>query len=165
MKMNKKSSPILGILISVVFVAVGIGMSIFAINTIKKYNEKNKTYIEVTAIGVDYDYDDDNAASLIVEYTVNGVKYRKASNLYTKPAKPLGKEVKIKYNPKNPNDIIWKNDSTNIVLPIAAGIFVLIGVVGISVSIKEMFTSRDEEILEDTEDSLYLNDNENNINN
>ena len=42
--------------------------------------------------------------------------------------KSIGTEVSIKYNPNDPQDIIWTSDSANIILPIVGIAFTLIGI-------------------------------------
>lgn len=42
--------------------------------------------------------------------------------------KDLGTRVGIKYYPKNPDDIIWEKDGTNILLPIISFAFFVSGV-------------------------------------
>jgi len=83
-------------------------------------------------------YDDDGLQAIIVEYTVDGQSYRKTSNSYSNMPKSMGTEVDLKYNPANPKDAIWVNDSTNIVMPLAGGLFTLVGVVVIVIATKKM---------------------------
>ena len=52
--------------------------------------------------------------------------------------KQKGTQVKVKYNTNDPSDAIWANDSTNIVLPIAGGVFTLIGIIIVATSLKKM---------------------------
>ena len=125
----KELKPGQGIIFGILFTLIGIGLLFYSFTTIKNYNEKNKTYKEATSVVVDYDRNDEGLEAIIVEYTVNGQKYRKTSNTYSNVAKSIGTEVKIKYNPNNPGDAIWENDSTNIVMPIAGGIFTIIGII------------------------------------
>ena len=66
--------------------------------------------------------------AIIVEYIVDGRKYRKESDKFSTITKLIGDKVMIKYNPKNPSDSIWKNDSSNIIIPIVGGLFVIAGI-------------------------------------
>ena len=65
----------------------------------------------------------------IVEYEVDGRKYRKESNDYSTVYRSIGDQVLIQYNPNNPSDAIWKNDNGNIIVPIVAGLFVIAGII------------------------------------
>ena len=100
-----------GILFGILFVVVGVALLIYAVKTISSYNEKNETYQEIIGRVVDYDYD----------------TYRKISNEYSDNPRTIGSEVSLKYNPDNPEDAIWTNDSTNVVLPVFGGLFTLVG--------------------------------------
>ena len=122
-----------GLIIGIVVLIIGIGLGIFSYFNIKSYNEKDKTYKEAEAVIVDYNYeiDTDNGDELraiIVEYEVDGRKYRKESDSYSTITKSIGDKVMVKYNPNNPSEAIWKSDSSNIIVPIVSGLFVLVGI-------------------------------------
>ena len=140
---TKQIRPWHEILFGLVFALVGIGLLVYSISTIKSYNEKNKTYTETTSVVVDYARDDEGLEAIIVEYTVNGKAYRKQSNSYSNIPKSIGTQVKVKYNPNDPNDAIWVNDSANIVLPLAGGLFALVGIIVVIISVKKMKSERD----------------------
>lgn len=122
-----------GLIIGIVALLVGIGLGIFSYFNIKSYNEKDKTYKDTEAVIVDYNYeiDTDNGDELraiIVEYEVDGRKYRKESDSYSTITKSIGDKVMVKYNPNNPSEAIWKSDSSNIIVPIVSGLFVIVGI-------------------------------------
>lgn len=116
-----------GILFGVLFIVVGVALLIYAVKTISSYNEKSQTYQEVIGYVIDYDYNNDGLRSIIVEYQVNGKTYKKISNEYSDNPRTIGSEITLKYNPNNPVDAIWINDSTNVILPVFGGIFSLAG--------------------------------------
>ena len=124
---SKPMKPWQGILFGLIFVIIGIAVLIFAVSSIKTYNEKNKTFVEITSRVVDYKYDDEGLQAIVVEYVVDGQTYQKISNTYSNMPKSIGTEVSIKYNPNNPRDAIWTTDSTNIILPIFGAVFTLVG--------------------------------------
>ena len=126
------------LIMGLIFTTAGIIMIFFSISTIKTYNEKNEKYIETNATVVDYAYDNDGLQAIIVEYSVNRQKYRKQSNSYSNMPKSIGTEVSIKYNPNNPQDAIWTNDSTNIILPILASIFTIVGIIIVIKALKDL---------------------------
>ena len=119
------------IILLVVTVLIGIGLSIFSIINIRAYNEKNKTYIEATATVVDYEYDRDEEgrelATIIVEYKVDRNTYKLKDKSSTTNPQALGSKVKIKYNPSNPSDAIFSNDNTYIITLVVGIIFALVG--------------------------------------
>lgn len=140
---TKPMKPWQGILFGLIFAVIGIGLLLFSVSTIKNYNQKNKTYTETTSVVVDYAYDDEGLEAIIVEYTVNGKAYRKQSNSYSNMPKSKGTQVKVKYNPNDPSDAIWVNDSTNIVLPLVGGLFALVGIIIVVSSVKKMKSEKD----------------------
>lgn len=123
-------------LIGIIFLLIGIGLFVFFFFTIQTYNEKNKSYIEITSEVTDYQYNDQGLKAEIFEYIVDGKTYHKISNSYSNTEKPIGSKVQIKYNPKDPRDAIFKHDSTNVIVPIMGGLFTLFGCFDIMISIK-----------------------------
>lgn len=144
------------ILFGLIFVVVGIVLLYFAISSIKTYNEKSKTFIEITSTIVDYKYNDEGLQAIVVEYVVDGETYQKISNTYTNMPKSIGTEVPIKYNPNNPKDAIWVSDSNNIVLPIAGVAFTLVGIFFIVLTVKN---EKKKKIIEEQTNELYTNTN------
>ena len=144
------------ILFGLIFVVVGIVLLYFAISSIKTYNEKSKTFIEITSTIVDYKYNDEGLQAIVVEYVVDGETYQKISNTYTNMPKSIGTEVPIKYNPNNPKDAIWVSDSNNIVLPIAGVAFTLLGIFFIVLTVKN---EKKKKTIEEQTNELYTNTN------
>mgnify|MGYP004526529891 CR=1 FL=1 len=144
------------ILFGLIFVVVGIVLLYFAISSIKTYNEKSKTFIEITSTIVDYKYNDEGLQAIVVEYVVDGETYQKISNTYTNMPKSIGTEVPIKYNPNNPKDAIWVSDSNNIVLPIAGVAFTLVGIFFIVLTVKN---GKKQKTIEEQTNELYTNTN------
>jgi len=155
---TKALKPWQEILLGLIFMVAGIGLLFFAVSTIKTYNEKKSTFIETTSKVVDYKYNNEGLQAIIVEYIVDGQNYQKISNSYSNMPKRIGTEVSIKYNPENPGDAIWSNDSTNIVMPIAGALF---NIVGIALIISSIKNSKKQKLLEDPfveqENGLYSN--------
>lgn len=150
----KPRKPWQRILFGLIFAVVGIGLLLFSVSTIKTYNEKNKTFTETTSVVVDYAYNDEGLEAIIVEYTVGGKAYRKQSNSYSNMPKLKGTQVKVKYNPNDPSDAIWVNDSTNIVLPLVGGLFALVGIIIVVSSFKKMKSIKDTPAVEQS-NGLY----------
>lgn len=116
-----------GILFGAIFAIIGAALLWFAVSTIKTYNEKSEIFKPAIATVVDYNQNSEGLQAIVVEYEVGGETYRKASNSYSNMPKSIGSTVEIKYNPLNPKDAIWVNDSTNIIMPLVGGLFVLVG--------------------------------------
>lgn len=145
---NIQSKPIKswqGILIGLIFLFAGISLLIYSIFTINTYNEKNATFVETTATVVDYNYDSEGLKAIVVEYTVNGETYKKASTTYSNNSKSIGTEVSIKYNPNNPKDAIWTIDSTNIIMPIFSIAFIFFGSIILFINFKTIKKNKEIE--------------------
>lgn len=126
---NRTMKPLYGILFGSVFAIMGIVFLVNSLSTIKTYNEKDKIYTETDSVVVDYDYNAEGSKAIIVEYTVDGQSYRQQSYSYSSSPAPQGSRVKIKYNPNNPEDIIWASDSKTIMFPIVGAAFTVVGIV------------------------------------
>lgn len=133
----KEMKPWQAVLFGLIFIVVGAGLLFFSIKTINEYKEKDAKFIETTSKVVAYDRNSDDLEAIIVEYVVDGQTYTMTSNTYSTNPKDIGESVSIKYNPEDPSDAIWTNDSTNIVLPIASVVFMLAGVVIIVTGVKK----------------------------
>lgn len=122
-----------GLILAIVFFIVGCCLLIYSVKTINDYNEKSKTYIDVVGYVVDYEYDEplnsNSLAAEIVEYEIDGKTYKVTSNTSSNTPRSRGSEVKLKYNPDNPNDVIWVNDSFNYILPIVGTVFTVLGII------------------------------------
>ena len=111
-------------LIIFIVLTAGIGTGVLV------YNEnKAKGFVRVDAVVVDYkekyDYDDDQwMYSEIVEYVVDGVKYRAANSVWTNMPKSRGKEIEVAYNPDNPSQCVFVKSQNifSLVLFIMSGI-------------------------------------------
>ncbi len=143
-----------GIIFGLIFAVVGIWILLVSISSIKSYYQKNKTYTEITSVVVDYANNDEGLKAIIVEYIVDGKTYRQQSTLYSSMPKSIGTQVKVKYNPNNPSEAIWVNDSTNIVLPLVGGLFALIGIIFVVNSLKQVKGGKDVPIIQQS-NGLY----------
>ena len=119
--------PIEAVIFGLVFTLCGVALLFYSFQTIKDYKEKDAKYIEVSAEVVDYKENSEGLLAIIAEYEVDGQKYSKTGSTFSNSPKSIGSRVSVKYNPKNPKDSIWKNDSTNLVLPLVSTGFTLVG--------------------------------------
>lgn len=114
-------------------IIVGLGICIYSALVIPGKIEKEKTYVETTAVVVDYEmctFDDGTTGnSYIAEYQVDRDKYRIKSSSCATINKSIGSEVKVKYNPKDPSIAVFTNDISNYIIPLIGVIFVICGVV------------------------------------
>ena len=157
------------VFMGLIFAIIGIALLCFSVLLIKTYNEKNETFIETTSKVVDYKYNDEGLQAIIVEYVVDGQTYYKISNSYSNMPKSIGTKVLIKYNPYNPQDIIWTMDSINIILPIVGVAFTLAGVIVVIFSIKnrkkqKLLDEQQMNNLNQPSSNIDLNNQNNNIN-
>ncbi len=111
----------------------GLIICIYSVKVIPNKIKEEKTYIETTAIVVDYEtceFDDGNTGeSYVVEYKIDRDSFRLTSNSCATIPKKLGKEVKIKYDPNDPSKAIFANDIGNYLIPVAGVIFLICGVI------------------------------------
>jgi len=124
-------------MISLIFIIVGIITLVLSIKHIKNYIEKSQTFVEIISEVINYDYESNDTKAIIVEYTVKGKTYQNKSTTYTNIPPNIGTKMSIKYNPKNPQDIIWKLDTTNIIEPIIGILFTITGIIGLTNKIKK----------------------------
>lgn len=118
------------------FIAVGcafifLGYKVFmhGYDHMEELKNKNSNYVDVMATIVGHNENNKRMQAVIVEYEVNGVKYKKISDVYTNNYQEVGTQVKIKYNPSNPDEVIWKDDisKNDIVIMAAGGVIMFFG--------------------------------------
>ena len=125
---NKKTSPIATIIFGILFVCAGLYVGKMSLDKVKEFNNKTDTFVEINSKVVGHTKNNDGKEAVIVEYTVDGVRYKEQSNKYSNDYVEIGTEVKIKYNPNNPQEVIWGNEkSDNMIFTIASGILVVFG--------------------------------------
>jgi len=121
------------LLFALPFLLFGIFMMIFSINMIVDTKQKSEIYVETQGIVVDhrynYDSDGDDTTSIVVEYTVDGKKYRKTSSLGTSNPKPIGTSVPIEYDPNNPSEALLEEDASNLLLICLSLLFTSVGAI------------------------------------
>ena len=113
-----------------IFFAIGIILLILGYKLNIDYKEKSNKYIETEGIVVDYKYGtgkSKNTKAIIVEYYVDDIKYRKTSNIYTSNPKKIGSTEIVKYDPKNPKNMIFEKDMDSFILYLIGGIFSGVG--------------------------------------
>lgn len=121
-----------------VFAGIGIWLLIYSMSNISDYADKNKSYVDADSVVVDYKYDYDGLKAIIVEYVVNGKRYTKTSDSYSSSPKNKGEVVKIKYNPNNPSDAIWRYDETNILFPLFSVVSIVVGAIFAGTSLRNL---------------------------
>lgn len=117
-------------IIGIILIIIGIGISYYSIGIIKQANEKQKTYIETTAVVVGYedcDLEDSIGQSFIAEYKVDRNTYRIKENACSNTPRGLNSEVKIKYNPNDPNDAVFSNDISHYIITLVGIVFIISG--------------------------------------
>ncbi len=119
--MRVNSGPLnrlLTILLPILLVGGGIALIVLGIQNISK----NKTYTETTAViteMIDQSYYDEGTRvaqyDIQVQFTVDGKTVTAKLDEY-RSGFQVGKEVKIKYNPDNPTDIVASGSLSSILL-------------------------------------------------
>ena len=119
MKETKKSTMII---VGLVMSVIGIALLIWGGFSLSSFLKKKNTYIETVGIVVDYEisggydsdpydeyYDEDIMYAPIVEYVVDGKVYETVHHVSSgRPEYFIGQKVTLKYNPNNPEDVIFK---------------------------------------------------------
>lgn len=105
---------------AVFFILFGATLLAISIKEINTYSYKNNNYIRTEAKVIKHTYKNGKVDSSILEYVVGEDHYTTSSNNRLDCIKSYGSVVNIKYNPNNPEEIVFSDRSINIVLPITA---------------------------------------------
>lgn len=110
--MKKNKMVTFRIIIILIFI---IGLAITSSSTIVIFNNyrKSKKFTPITATVVDYDKKENGLRAIIIEYNLNEKYYQLTSKHYTSKPEKRDSEIKIKYNPENPSEIIWIDNNHN----------------------------------------------------
>lgn len=108
----------------------GIGVFFVARNYKKVYFSG---FEETTGTLVDYKTHThmdsyDNTYSKIIEFEVDGKRYRHVQKASSNIRSKIGKQIKIRYNPEDPTDNVMKHEFTG-------WVFIIVGIVFISFGI------------------------------
>lgn len=142
----KKIGLFISMLLGVIFIIIGFYIINNGLNDLKNDKDKYKDYIEINATIVGHDENSKRLQAIIVEYIINGKKYRKTSDKYTDEYKKINTTVRIKYNPANPEEVIWEEEinKDNIIFTIIGGVFIFLGASCVVSSFLNIF--KDEQI-------------------
>ena len=122
----KKNKMVTIHLIALLFLLVGLAVTTASIVLLVSYNQKSKIYKPTTAVVVDHKEKSNGLKAIIIEYNIKDKYYRLTSKHYDKKPEAIDAKVKIKYNPKNHNEIIWVDNNHNHKY-LMAGIILLLG--------------------------------------
>lgn len=122
----KKNKMVTIHLIALLFLLVGLAVTTASVVLLVSYNQKSKIYKPTTAVVVDHKEKSNGLKAIIIEYNIKDKYYRLTSNHYDKKPEAIDSKVKIKYNPKNHNEIIWVDNNHNHKY-LMAGIILLAG--------------------------------------
>ena len=125
-------SPWLLLVMGLAFFGIGIVLLINSPAEVKKQQEKVDTYIKtignVDDVDSEYDsLDEEYEYEYTVSYEVDGKVYY--AHLQTKTDKySTGDDIEVRYNPKNPRQVIWDASATSVYgAPIMGGMFTVLG--------------------------------------
>ena len=118
------------IVVGCAFIFLGYKVFMHGYDHMKELKDKNSNYVETMATIVGHNENNKRLQAVIVEYNVNGVKYKGTSDIYSANYQEVGTQVKIKYNPSNPEEVIWREDisKNDIVIMGAGGAIALFGI-------------------------------------
>ncbi|MBQ6546918.1 MAG: DUF3592 domain-containing protein [Bacilli bacterium] len=109
------------------FIIIGTVLLVISFKDLSTFYHKNNSYISTEAHVIKHTYDNGKISSVILEYTVGENKYTVYSNNKTDYIKSYGSIINVKYNPKNPEDVVFPNRGFNIVIPVASLVLLSIG--------------------------------------
>ena len=133
----------LTVLIGLILTISGIAALVLGGFLLAEKIEKEKTFVSTTGIVVSYDteggYDDDLYDGYfyenieyapIVEYVVGGKVYQTVHNVYSSnPEYYIGQRVSLKYNPNDPEDVIFKYNNGYWIIFLVGVVFAGCGIV------------------------------------
>lgn len=122
----KKNKMVTIQIIALLFLLVGLAVTTASTVLLISYNQKSKTYKATTAVVVDHKEKSNGLKAIIIEYNIKEKYYRLTSKHYDKKPEDIDSKIKIKYNPKNHNEIIWVDNNQNYKY-LMAGIILLVG--------------------------------------
>ena len=122
----KKNKMVTMHLIALLLLLVGLAVTTASTYVMITNYQKSKEYTETKAIVVAHENKKNGLKAIVVEYNVENKYYRLESKHYTKEPEAEGTEIRIKYNPKKPDDFIWvDNNHTHKYL--ISGLILLVG--------------------------------------
>ena len=120
-------------LFGVIALIIGIGICIYSVSNFKNTEFKKKNYVETTAYVVDFEQceldDNEYGTRYIAEYVVGNKKYRISENGCSSVSVKINSDVKVKYNPDNPNEAIFANDISHYIIPAVGIVFAICGII------------------------------------
>ncbi len=125
------------------FLAFGIALIVATVVFFKDYkHDKANCTEKVKALVVDYEYDppededEEGTYRPVIEYKIDGKTYKKILKNYSK--KPSeGNYITIYYNPNNPEEIFFKENTGLIIAPIGSTVFTIAGIILTCLAIRE----------------------------
>ena len=158
---NRRTYPISSIIIGLILIGAGLFWGKITYDKMKDLEEKEKTYVETTSRVVGHKQNNDGQQAIIVEYTVDGVKYKDESDKYKDEYVEIGTAVKVKYDSTNPERIIWEeNNNDNIIFLIISGVVVFFGLCSVVNGISNCFKKQVVVPIRPLDENRELNDHE-----
>lgn len=109
----KKDKMVTFRIIIVLMFIVGLAITSATAMVIFNNYRKFKIFTPITAKVVDYNKKDNGLKSIIIEYNINEKYYKITSKHYSKKPEKIDSEIRIKYNPEDPSQIIWIDNNHN----------------------------------------------------
>ena len=123
---------------SFVLIVIGVFIAFFYFYKSYDYAQKCQTYAEAQAIVVDHNYDSNNRIiSTVIEYEVDGKKYRSTYNFKSLNIQPYGSTIKILYNPLHPDRITTIDSKISTLVLYFGGFMVLLGFTGAIIAVNK----------------------------
>ena len=158
--MTSKKQTVINVLITVLVLAIGIGLIVGGTILKKGTDEKLAAWKHVEGIVTDYavSKDDDEVMYCeIISYTVDGNTYTIKSSSSSNIRPSIGAKREIAYNPLNPDDAIIVSDSKmgTTLMFIVGGVFTAVGVLMAGMTVIKLTKSKKEQQSEAIEENFY----------
>lgn len=161
---NKKHTTLITCIFCLIVGTCLLGISI---KEIYDFTTKSNNYTGIDAKVIKHNYKDQKIVSVTLEYTIGDYTYTTTSSNNSDCIKSYGSTIYIKYNPNNPEEIIFVNRGINIIIPVISLVLLSVGlaiiIAEISDNMKRIRYKEKKRYIKTNEQ--YPKDENNNINN
>ncbi|MDE6677154.1 MAG: DUF3592 domain-containing protein [Clostridia bacterium] len=159
-KQSAGKQTVINVLLTVLFLALGIGLIVGGTFLKKSTDEKLAVWERVEGIVTDYAVskdDDEVMYREIISYTVGGNTYTIKSSSSSNIRPSIGAKREVAYNPFNPDDAIIVSDSKTgtTLMFIVGGVFTAVGVLMAGMTVIKLTKSKKEQQSEAIEENFY----------
>lgn len=158
--MTPKKQTVINVLLTVLFLAIGIGLIVGGTFLKKSTDEKLAVWEKTTGIVTDYAVskdDDEVMYREIISYTVDEKTYTIKSSSSSNIRPSMGAKREVAYNPFNPDEAIIVSDSKTgtTLMFIVGGVFTAVGVLMAGMTVIKIMKGKKASESESPEGAFY----------